>query len=70
MYRDSLCPKCGRPVDVCTSDEAKPGAAKFDVAWRVCRATKRLAEFKRATYKDDNYPDREAHLLGTTIREG
>lgn len=68
-YRSNLCPKCGQPLEVCTANEGDPRAAKFDVVWRVCNATRRLSEFKRATYGDDNYPDREAHLLGTTIRK-
>lgn len=71
LYRDSLCPKCGRPLEVCTSPEDAPGSAAFDVDWRVCRATKRLIEWKRATYVDDKaYPDRDAHLLGITTRKG
>jgi hypothetical protein len=73
LYREGLCPRCGRPLDVCTSDEGDPKSPQFDVVWRVCRAAKRLSEFKRGTYKDGkdaNYPDREAHLLGTTIRKG
>lgn len=69
LYRDGLCPLCGRPLSVCTADEAKPGTAQFDVSWQVCNAQRRLSEFKRATYKADNYPDREAHLLGTVIRK-
>lgn len=68
-YRAGLCPLCGRPLDVCTSEEADPKSPKFDVAWRVCRAQRRLSEFKRATYTDTNHPHREAHLLGTTIRK-
>ena len=50
---------------MCTADESDPKTMRFAVDWRVCNATRRVAEFKRATYKDDNYPDREAHLLGT-----
>jgi hypothetical protein len=70
LYREGLCPLCGRPLEVCTADEADPKTAAFDVVWRVCNATRRLAEFKRATYSDDTkHPNREAHLLGTTIRK-
>jgi hypothetical protein len=68
-WRAGLCPKCGQPIDVCTAHEGDPNAAVFDVVWRVCNATRRLSEFKRATYTGDNHPDREAHLLGTTIRK-
>jgi hypothetical protein len=68
-YRDGLCPLCGRPIDVCTASEEDPKAAQFEVSWKVCNATRRLSEFRRATYTDDNYPDRAAHLLGTTIRK-
>lgn len=69
LYRDGLCPKCGRPLSVCTSDEADPTSVDFDVDWRVCRATRALSEWRRAKYTDDNYPDRAAHLLGTVIRK-
>lgn len=66
LYRDGLCPLCGRPRRVCAAAE---GTHAFDVVWEVCQATRRLSEFKRATYTDDNYPDRAAHLLGTTIKK-
>jgi len=69
VYRDGLCPLCGRPIDVCTADEDSPGAPQFDVSWQVCGAQRRLEEFKRATYTNDNHPNRAAHLLGTTIRK-
>lgn len=65
LYREGLCPLCRRPLEVCTADESKPDTARFEVSWQVCNATRRLSEFKRATYKDDNHPDRAAHLLGT-----
>ncbi len=69
LYRDGLCPKCGRPLDVCTSDEAHPKAAQFDVHWQTCRATRDLLEQQRATYGDKEHPNRPAHLWGTTIRK-
>lgn len=68
-YRDGLCPYCGRPLDVCTAPEDDPKSVQFDVDWKVCGAQRRLEEFKRATYTDDNHPNRAAHLLGTTIRK-
>lgn len=54
---------------MCTADEADTRVAQFDVSWQVCNAQRRLEEFKRATYTDDNHPNRAAHLLGTTIRK-
>jgi hypothetical protein len=69
LYREGLCPLCGRPIDVCTADEGDPQSAQFDVDWKVCNAQRRLEEFKRATYTGDNHPNRAAHLLGTTIRK-
>lgn len=70
IYRDGLCPLCGRPLTVCTADEADPRSAQFEVSWQVCGAQRKLEEFKRATYTADNHPNRAAHLLGTTIRKG
>jgi hypothetical protein len=70
LYLESLCPRCGRPLDVCTSDErANPRAAQFDVVWQTCRASLALLERQRATYGDKEHPNRPAHLWGTTIRK-
>lgn len=68
IYRDGLCPKCGRPIDVCTADERDPGTAEFDVSWRVCNATRTLLEKQRGAYGEKDHPNRPAHLWGTTIR--
>lgn len=70
LYRDGLCPLCGRPIEVCTADEAAdPKAAQFEVTWQVCRATRDLVEKQHGTYTDKNHPNRAAHLWGTTIRK-
>lgn len=69
VYRESLCPKCGRPIEVCTADERDPKAAEFDVSWRVCNATRTLLEKQRGAYGDKPHPNRAAHLWGTTIRK-
>jgi hypothetical protein len=69
LYRAGLCPKCGRPLDVCTTAEDAPGAAQFAVTWQTCRATRDLLERQRAVYGDKDHPNRVAHLWGTTIRE-
>lgn len=68
-YRESLCPKCGRPLDVCTADEADPKTAQYDVVWRVCNATRELLEKQRGAYGEKDHPNRAAHLWGTTIRK-
>lgn len=71
IYRAGLCPKCGQPLSVCTSDEDAPGAPQFDVLWSTCRATRAVLEHERATSPDDKpHPNARAHLRGTTIRRG
>lgn len=67
LYREGLCPRCGRPLDVCTAPE--DGGPQYDVVWRTCGATRYLLEQQRATYGDKPHPNREAHLWGTTIRQ-
>lgn len=37
MYRDGLCPLCGRPVRICTSHEEV--GPEFQSTYTVCRAT-------------------------------
>jgi hypothetical protein len=37
VHRDSLCPLCGLPLEVCTSHE--DGGPEFTVRRRRCRAT-------------------------------
>jgi predicted amidophosphoribosyltransferase len=71
LYRDGLCPKCGRPLDVCTSDEGKPGAPQFEVNQSLCRATRAIAETISGLTDAGKKPLRnaEARLWGTTIRK-
>ena len=66
LYRDGLCPLCGRPRRVCTAPE---GSHPFETVWEVCQATRMLIERQNATYEGKSYPTRGAHLWGTTIRE-
>jgi hypothetical protein len=37
LYREGLCPKCGRPQRVCTSHEEQ--GPEFSASYKVCRAT-------------------------------
>lgn len=67
LYRDSLCPKCGRPLSVCTAPEET--GPQWDTVWQTCGATRHLLEKQRATYGDKEHPNRAAHLWGTTIRK-
>lgn len=67
IHRDNRCPLCGRPIEVCTSNEED--GARFEVSWRTCRATRDLLERQRGTYGDKQHPNRAAHLWGTTIRK-
>lgn len=56
IYRDSLCPKCGMPFEVCTSHEDT--GPEFTVRVRRCRATDaKLAEMA------ERKPDRPEALL-------
>lgn len=69
MHRDSLCPLCGRPIDVCTSDEVSGPA--FAVQESTCRATLAIIERQRA--KTDGgkkpHPYAAAMLFAATTRE-
>lgn len=68
VYRDGLCPLCGRPLEVCTApEETSPG---YDVTWRVCGATRALLERQRGAYGGKEHPNRRAHLWSTAIRKG
>lgn len=71
LYLESLCPLCGRPLEVCTSDEDAPGAPQFEVQQSMCRASREIAETKRGLTDDGKKPLRnaEARLWGTTIRK-
>lgn len=67
LYRDGLCPRCGRPTEVCTAPEES--GQKYDVVWQTCGATRTLLEAQRGAYGDKDHPNRAAHLWGTTIRK-
>lgn len=71
IYRDGLCPKCHRPLDVCTSDEGSPGSPDFEVSQSTCRATLAIAETVNGLTDGGKKPLRyaEARLFGTTIRK-
>lgn len=72
LYREGLCPKCGRPLEVCTSDEGAPGAPQFEVSQAMCRASRAIAETINGLTDDGKKPLRNAsaRLWGTTIRKG
>lgn len=69
LYLEGLCPRCGRPLEVCTSDEAT--GVQFEVQQSTCRATRAIAEVKNALTDDGKkqIPYAEARLFGTTIRK-
>jgi hypothetical protein len=67
LYLESLCPLCGRPLEVCTAPEE--GGPEYDVSWQVCGATRALLERQRGAYGEKEHPNRAAHLWGTTIRK-
>lgn len=69
IYLEGLCPKCGRPLEVCTSDEAAPGSPQFEVSQSTCRATLAIAEVRNALTDDGKKPLSPARLFGTTIRK-
>lgn len=69
MYRDGLCPLCGRPLRICTTPEES--GPQYEVIWQVCGATRTKLEYQRGVYTADaKHPNREAHVWGTRIREG
>lgn len=67
VYRDGLCPLCGRPREICTAPEE--GGPQYEVTWQTCGASRALLEQQRGTYSDKPHPNRAAHLWGTTIRK-
>lgn len=68
LYRESLCPRCGRPLDVCTSDEET--GPQFEVSESTCRSALAIAEVKNklSDHGKKPIPYAEARLFGTTIR--
>lgn len=65
LHRESLCPLCGRPREICGAPD---GTYTFEPVWEVCQATRVVAERQNGLYKPDNYPTRAAHLWGSRIR--
>lgn len=67
MHRDGLCPLCGKPLDVCTSDERT--GPEFGVELTKCRATAEILVVQRAMDKSKNAdPDRAAYLFSAQTR--
>jgi hypothetical protein len=69
-YRDGLCPLCGRPVEVCTSEEGV--GPDFVVQQSTCRATVAIVERQRASTdggKKPPHPYAPAFLWAATTRE-
>jgi len=69
LYRDGLCPKCGRPVEVCTSEEENGPA--FGVEQSTCRATLAILEKQRALTDGGkkSHPYAPAFLWAAVARE-
>jgi hypothetical protein len=65
LYREGLCPLCGRPVDVCTSHEET--GPEFTATYTACRATLARIEKQRGM-ADQKKPDpyAAAYLWATT----
>lgn len=55
LYREGLCPLCGRPLEVCTSHEET--GPLFAAEYVACRATMAKIEKQRALFGDDKKPD-------------
>jgi transcription initiation factor IIE alpha subunit len=68
MHRSSLCPLCGKPLEVCTSMEGV--GPDFGVEFTACRATLAILEKQRAVHGDDKKPDpnTSAYLWAATTR--
>jgi transcription initiation factor IIE alpha subunit len=58
MHRESLCPACGKPLEVCTSMEGE--GPDFRVEYTACRATLAKLEKQRGLFGDDKKPDPNA----------
>jgi len=58
MHRDSVCPLCGKPLEVCTSMENE--GPDFAVEYTACRATLAKLEKQRAVFGDSKKPDPNA----------
>jgi hypothetical protein len=69
LYRDGLCPLCGGPVAVCTSDEESTGI-EFEASYVPCRATlERLIKIRGMTDGGKkNLPNAGSYLWSTKVR--
>lgn len=69
LYRDGLCPLCGRPRRVCTSHEESGPA--FSATYTVCRAT--LARIEKVNAMTDGgkkpLPRAPAYLWSMTTHD-
>lgn len=68
MHRDGLCPLCGKPLAVCTSDEEI--GPSFGVLQSTCRASLAIIEKKRALTDGGKKPNpyAEAFLWAAETR--
>jgi hypothetical protein len=69
MYRDGLCPLCGRPQRVCTSDEEQSGT-EFVASYVPCRAKLAIIQHQRDMTDDGRKPrpNASSYLWSTAIR--
>jgi len=70
MHRASLCPLCGKPIEVCTADERTGTAPGFSVEYTACRATMAILDKQRGLFADDKKPNpyASAFLFAATTR--
>jgi hypothetical protein len=68
MYRDGLCPLCGRPLDVCTSVEGV--GPDFEATYTACRATAQILAKQRALAGSKTASNDSAAFLFTTTTKG
>lgn len=54
LYREGLCPLCGRPQRICTSHEEQ--GPDFTATYTACRATLALLEQQRAISEGGKKP--------------
>lgn len=70
MYREGLCPLCGRPLRVCTADEETAGF-DFVASYTPCHA--KMAILETQNLLTDNgtkaRPMAPSYLWSTTIRK-
>jgi hypothetical protein len=68
VYRDDLCPLCGRPLDVCTSMEGE--GPDFSATYTACRASVAIVEKQRAISDNGKspVPYASAYLWAATTR--